>query len=294
MKKRGANEGELIAILAASGAMSETIPPSLVLITIGSVTGVSIAALFTGGLVPGLVLAIALALVAWRRTRHEAVGARARAGEIGRAFIIAVPSLLLPFVIRTAVVEGIATATEVSTIGIAYAVVIGLLVYRRFEWQRIYPMLLETAALSGAILFIIGTATGMAWALTQSGFSHQLAHAMAKMPGGAFGFMLVSIAAFVVLGSVLEGIPAIVLFGPLLFPIAREVGINEVHYAMVVILAMGIGLFAPPLGVGYYSACAIGRVSPDAGMRRIWPYLLALLIGLLAVAAIPWLSTGFL
>jgi TRAP-type C4-dicarboxylate transport system permease large subunit len=101
-------------------------------------------------------------------------------------------------------------------------------------------------------------------------------------------------AAFIVLGSVLEGIPAIVLFGPLLFPIARTLGINEVHYAMVVILAMGIGLFAPPLGVGYYTACAIGRVSPDVGMRRIWPYLGALAIGLLLIAAIPWLSTGFL
>jgi tripartite ATP-independent transporter DctM subunit len=294
MLARGANEGELVAILSASGAMSETIPPSLVLITIGSVTGVSIAALFTGGLLPGFVLAVALAAVAWRRSRREAVGRRVPSREIGRAFVIALPALLLPFVIRTAVVRGVATATEVSTIGIAYAVIVGLLVYRQFDWRRIYPMLVDTAALSGAILLIIGTATAMAWALTQSGFSHQLAQAMAGVPGGGFGFLLISIAAFVVLGSVLEGIPAIVLFGPLLFPIARAAGVNEVHYAMVVILAMGIGLFAPPLGVGYYAACAIGRVSPDAGMRRILPYLGALLVGLLAVAAIPWLSTGFL
>ena len=294
MKARGAPEGELIAILAASGAMSETIPPSLVLITIGSVTGVSIAALFTGGLVPGLVLALALAVVAWWRSRFEAVGARASGATILRCLLVAIPALLLPFVIRSAVVRGVATATEVSTIGIAYSVLIGLLVHRQFAWRRIVPMLLETAALSGAILLIIGTATGMAWALTQSGFSRQLAASMASVPGGWFGFMLISIVCFVVLGSVLEGIPAIVLFGPLLFPIARAVGIHEVHYAMVVILAMGVGLFAPPLGVGYYAACAIGRVSPDAGMRRIWPYLGALMLGLLAVAAIPWLSVGFL
>ena len=304
MKRRGSHEGELIAILSASGAMSETIPPSLVLITIGSVTGVSIAALFTGGLLPGLVLALALGLVAWRRSRGEAKGARAPGGEILRTFLIALPALLLPVLIRTSVMEGVATATEVSTIGIAYAVAAGLFglvvsalfgwrLYS-FDWRRIYPMMLDTAALSGAILLIIGTATGMAWALTQSGFSHQLAAAMAAMPGGWFGYMLVSIVAFVVLGSVLEGIPAIVLFGPLLFPIARQVGIHEVHYAMVVILAMGIGLFAPPLGVGYYAACAIGQVSPDAGMRRIWAYLGALMIGLLAVAAIPWISIGFL
>ena len=139
------------------------------------------------------------------------------------------------------------------------------------------PMLVETACLSGAILLIIGTATGMAWALTQSGFSRELAAAMTGLPGGAAAFMAVSIVAFIVLGSVLEGIPAIVLFGPLLFPIARAVGIHEVHYAMVVILAMGIGLFAPPFGVGYYAACAIGRVAPAEGMRPIWGYLLAVL-----------------
>jgi tripartite ATP-independent transporter DctM subunit len=294
MKRRGSNDGEMVSILSASGAMSETIPPSLVLITIGSVTGVSIAALFTGGLLPGFVLALALGLVAWWRSRHEKVGTRASGGAIGRAFVVALPALLLPFVIRSAVVEGVATATEVSTIGIAYATVMGLLIYRQFDWRRIYPMLLETASLSGAILLIIGTATAMAWALTQSGFSRDLALAMSKVPGGGFGFLLISILAFIVLGSVLEGIPAIVLFGPLLFPMARAAHVHEVHYAMVVILAMGIGLFAPPLGVGYYAACAIGQVSPDAGMKRIWPYLGALLLGLVAVAAVPWLSTGFL
>ncbi len=294
MKRRGSNDGEMVSILSASGAMSETIPPSLVLITIGSVTGVSIAALFTGGLVPGLVLAIALGVVAWWRSRDEAVGERATGRQIGKTLVIAIPSLLLPVVIRSAVVEGVATATEVSTIGIAYATLMGLVVYRQFDWKRLYPMLLETACLSGAILMIIGTATGMAWALTQSGFSRQLAQAMAGVPGGSFGFLMISIAAFIVLGSVLEGIPAIVLFGPLLFPIAKALHVNEVHYAMVVILAMGVGLFAPPLGVGYYAACAIGQVSPDSGMKRIWPYLGALVVGLVAVAAIPWLSTGFL
>ena len=134
----------------------------------------------------------------------------------------------------------------------------------------------------------------MAWGLTQSGFSRSLAAAMTGLPGGAVTFMAVSILAFVVLGSVLEGIPAIVLFGPLLFPIARAVGINEVHYAMVVILAMGMGLFAPPFGVGYYAACAIGRVEPADGMKPILGYLLALFVGIVVVAAVPWISTGFL
>ena len=208
--------------------------------------------------------------------------------------MIAIPAIALPFVIRAAVVKGVATATEVSTIGIIYSALAGLLIYRQFEWRRLYPMLIDTAALSGAILLIIGAATGMAWALTQSGFSASLAKFMTGLPGGVPIFLAVTIVAFVILGSVLEGIPAIVLFGPLLFPIARQVGVHDVHYAMVVILAMGIGLFAPPFGVGYYAACAISRINPDEGMKPIVGYMIALLIGTLIVAAVPWISTGFL
>jgi len=296
MQARGAKPGDLVALLSATGAQTETIPPSLVLITIGSVTGVSISALFTGGLLPGIVLAIALCLLVWWRYRADDLSHVKRASwpEIGRTFLIAIPSIALPFVIRYAVVEGIATATEVSTIGIVYSVLAGLLIYRQFRWRQLYPMLIETAGLSGAILLIIGAATGMAWALTQSGFSNSLAAFMTHLPGGAPMFLAVTIVTFVILGSVLEGIPAIVLFGPLLFPIARQVGVHEVHYAMVVILAMGIGLFAPPFGVGYYAACAISRINPDEGMRPIVGYMLVLLIGTIIIAAVPWISIGFL
>lgn len=296
MKKRGAKPGELAALLSASGAMSETIPPSLVLITVGATAGVSIAGLFAGGLIPAVVMAIALGLVAWWRARAEDVSqvARPSGKSIVKAFAIAAPAMALPFIIRAAVVEGVATATEVSTIGIVYTVVVGVLFYRSFDWRRVGPMLVDTAALTGAIILIIGTATAMAWALTQSGFARDLTHFMSHLPGGAATFMLVSILVFIVLGSVLEGIPAIVLFGPLLFPIARQLGIHDVHYAMVAILAMGIGLFAPPLGIGYYTACAIGRVKPEEGVRPIVGYLVALLLGLVVIAVFPWFSIGLL
>jgi len=296
MKKRGAPEGDLVALLSATGAQTETVPPSLVLITIGSVTGVSIAALFTGGLLPAAVLGAMLCLVVWFRNRNEDIsGVKATPLlRILKLFLIAFPALALPFVIRATVIEGVATATEVSTIGIVYAIVAGILVYRQFDYKRLIPMLVSTASLSGAILLIIGTATAMAWGLTQSGFSKWLAQLMASMPGGAGMFMAVSLLIFVVLGSVLEGIPAIVLFGPLLFPIAKQLGIHEVHYAMVVVLSMGLGLFAPPVGVGYYAACAIGNVNPDAGIKPILAYLLALFIGIVIVACVPWISIGFL
>ncbi len=290
MRRRGIPDGELIGLLSASGAMAETIPPSIVLITIGSVTGVSIAGLFAGGLLPAAVGGLALALVARLRSATGAHAERASWAEAGRAFVVAIPALVLPLLIRWAVASGVATATEVSTIGIVYTLLVATLVYRRFDWRRLGPILVETASLSGAILLILGTATAMAWALTQSGFSGALAAAMARMPGGASGFLLISVLVFTVLGSILEGIPAIVLFGPLLFPIASAFGINLVHYAIVVVLSMGLGLFSPPLGVGFYTACAIGRVPPERAMRACLPYIAALLAAVVLVAAVPWIT----
>jgi tripartite ATP-independent transporter DctM subunit len=293
MIKRGVPRGDLVALLAATGAQTETIPPSLILITIGSVTGISIAALFAGGLPPGIVGGLILAGVVWFRSRrgHGVVASRVPRAVVTRTFFVALPALALPFVIRAAIVEGVATATEVSTIGIVYAGMIGLAVYRKFDWRRLPAMLVQTVTLSGAILLIVGAATAMAWAITQSGISGALARSITGLPGGSASFLAVSALIFIVLGSVLEGIPAIVLMGPLLFPIARQLGLNEVHYAIVAVLSMGIGLFSPPFGVGYYVACLIGDCNPDEGLPHIGRYIVALIAGLLIVTAVPWLTT---
>lgn len=274
--------------------MSETIPPSLVLITTGYSAGVSIAGLFTGGLLLAAVGALALVLIVRLRAGRDRPGERAPSRKMLRSFNVAIPALALPFLIRAAVVEGVATAREVSTVGIAYTIVAGPLLYRRGDWTRVYPMLVATASLAGAILLIIGMVTGMAWSLTQSGFSQTLVEATKAVPGGRAGFMAVSVVTFAILGSVLEGVPAIVVLGPLLFPAARALGVHDVHYAITVVLAMGLGLFAPPFGVGFYFSCAIGGASPDEAWTRVWPYLGALLVAVILVAAIPWLSVGFL
>lgn len=296
MKRRGHKPKEMIALLATGAAMADTVPPSIVLIVLGSVAGVSIAALFTSGFVIAMVLLLALAVLARWKARHESMEGVKRASlrMIWTALLIAAPALLLPFLIRGAVGGGIATATEVSTIAVLYAFIIGIVLYGGIRPAKIYAMLVETAALSGAILLILGTASAMAWALTQTGFAHQLAGYMRELPGGWFAFMLVTIAVFVVLGCVLEGLPAIVLMAPLMFPIAKQLGIHDVHYSMVVVTAMNVGLMAPPIGIGFYIACKIGQVSPDEAMGAIWPYLGALIVGLLVIAAVPALSIAYL
>ena len=293
MKRRGHKPKEMIALLATGAAMADTVPPSIVLIVLGSVAGVSIAGLFQSGVVIAAVLLVALALLARWKARHEMMDnvRRASWSVIGRALMIAGPALVLPFLIRSAVGGGVATATEVSTIAVLYAMIIGQVLYGGIGWRKVYAMLVETAALSGAILLILGTASAMAWAITQSGAVQSLSQFLTTLPGGIFGFMVITILVFLILGCLLEGLPAILILAPIMFPIAKKLGIHDIHYAMVVVTAMNIGLMMPPIGVGFYVACRIGNTSPDDVMGAIWPYIAALIVGLITIAAVPWFST---
>lgn len=296
MKRRGHKPKEMIALLATGAAMADTVPPSIVLIVLGSVAGVSIAGLFTSGFVIAMVLLLVLAVLARWKARHEVMDGirRAPMKTVGKTALIAAPALVLPFLIRSAVGGGIATATEVSTIAVLYAMIIGMVLYGGIRPGKIHSMLVETAALSGAILIILGTASAMAWTLTQTGFAFHMAALVTDLPGGWMTYMLVTIGVFMLLGCVLEGLPAIVLMAPIMFPIAANLGIHDIHYSMVVVTAMNIGLMAPPIGVGFYIACKIGNVSPDEAMGAIWPYIGALFVGLLIIAFVPAFSIAYL
>ncbi len=293
MRRRGHKPPGMIALLATGAAMADTVPPSIVLIVVGSIAGVSIAGLFQSGFVVAMALLLTLLVLARWQARNEDMSnvKRATLPMIGRVLMLAGPALVLPFLIRSAVGGGVATATEVSTIAVLYALVIGQTMYGGIGLRKLYAMLVDTAALSGAILLILGTAAAMAWSIAQSGIVQQLSMFLTTLPGGWVAFMGVTIVVFLVLGCILEGLPAVLLLAPIMFPIAKKLGINDVHYAMVVVTAMNIGLMMPPIGVGFYVACRIGDARPDEVMGAIWPYLAALFVGLVAIALIPWIST---
>lgn len=296
MQRRGYKKPEMVALLATGAAMADTVPPSIVLIVLGSVAGVSIAGLFQSGIVVALVLLLVLLILARWKARNEATSSTTRPSfkVFGRLALIAAPALALPFLIRGAVGGGIATATEVSTIAVLYAMAIGHVLYGGISRRRLYSMLVETASLSGAILLILGTASAMAWAITQSGIVQHLSEFLTTLPGGWIAFMGVTLVIFVILGCLLEGLPAVLLLAPIMFPIAQQLGIHDIHYAMVIVCAMNVGLMMPPIGVGFYVACRIGDAKPDDVMISIWPYIGALLIGVVIIALFPALSTFML
>ncbi len=293
MKRRGHKPREMVALLATGAAMADTVPPSIVLIVLGAVASVSIAGLFQAGFVIAMVLLAALVVLARWKARHEDMSGARRAPmrEVGRYILVATPALVLPFLIRSAVGEGVATATEVSTVAVIYALFVGQVLYGGIGLRKFYGMLVETAALSGAVLLVLGAASAMAWSITQSGVVQQLSQFMTTLPGGWMGFMALTIVVFLVLGCLLEGLPAVLLLAPIMYPIARKLGINDIHYSMVIVCAMNIGLMMPPIGVGFYIACRIGGTKPDEVIGAIWPYLVALLIGVIIIAAVPWIST---
>ena len=293
MTRRGNKRPEMVALLGTGAAMADTVPPSIVLIVLGSVAGVSIAGLFQSGFVIAMVLLLTLVAVARWKARHEKNDGSKRPAwkTIGRLALIALPALALPFLIRSAVGEGVATATEVSTIAVVYALIVGHVMYGGIRRRKLYGMLVETAALSGAVLMILGTAAAMAWGVTQSGVVHSLSQFLTTLPGGAAAFMAISIVIFVILGCLLEGLPAVLLLAPIMFPIAKKLGIHDIQYAMVVVASMNIGLMLPPVGVGFYVACRIGEGRPEEVMRAIWPYIAALVAGVILIASFPIIST---
>ncbi|MER8961195.1 TRAP transporter large permease subunit [Mesorhizobium sp. M0701] len=296
MRRRGNKPTEMVALLGTGSIMADTVPPAIILIVLGSVAGLSISQLFVSGFSVAFFLLVILAVVARWRSRNEDMTGVERVGLKNVLLLtkVAVPALMLPLFIRMAVGEGIATATEVSTVAIFYSVIVGTCMYKSLDLRSIYRILVEGAAMTGSILFILGTAVAASWALTQTGFAGRLAVTMATLPGGWVTFMIASITVFIVLGCLLEGLPALVLLAPLMFPIAAHFGINEIQYGMVMVVSMNIGLFMPPVGIGYYIACRIGKVDPDTAMKDLFPYMLALFVGLLCIAFIPAISLAFI
>lgn len=280
------------AVFAASAAMGETIPPSLGLLVLGSITTLSMSALFTAGIVPAAVVALCLmALIAvLARTSGMPRSERASASELGRSSLGAILPLLMPVIMFGGIRFGIATPTEVSSYAVAYGIFLSVVIYRAYGWRQFGRMVADASTLSGMILFILAAASTFSWTLSAAGVPQGLVFAVQQLHGNSVLFLLLSIAMLIFCGSLLEGIPAIIILAPLLLPLAAGIGLNQLHYAIVLLIAMGIGAFLPPVGVGFYVSCAVAGTKIGPAARAMVPYAAILLVGLLIVAFVPWFT----
>lgn len=280
------------AVFAASAAMGETIPPSLGLLVLGSITTLSMSSLFTAGIVPAAVVALCLmALIGvLARTNNMPRSGRASTPELGRHTLGAILPLLMPVIMFGGIRFGIATPTEVSSYAVAYGIFLSVLVYRAYGLREFGRMVADASTLSGMILFILAAASTFSWTLSAAGVPQRLVALVQELHGNTMLFLVLSIVMLVVCGSLLEGIPAIIILAPLLLPIAAKIGIDQLHYAIVLLIAMGIGAFLPPVGVGFYVSCAVAGTKIGPAARAMVPYAAVLLVGLLIVAFVPWFT----
>jgi tripartite ATP-independent transporter DctM subunit len=291
LAREGYRPGEGAAVLAASAAMGETVPPSIAMLVLGSITSLSIAALFVGGIIPAAVIGLCLMLLISVRARiaNAPRSARASRSTLGRAALGAVLPLLMPLILFGGILFGIATPTEVSSFAVLYGIGLAFF-YREMDLRGLGRTVVDSAALSGMVLFILAAASAFSWVLTTASLPQHLVELLHGVNDSSLVFLVGSIALLIAAGTLLEGLPALNVLAPLLLPIAVQLGISPLHYGIVLVIAMGIGAFMPPAGVGFYVCCAIQRTDVEPASRAMLPYLGVLIAGLLVVAFVPALT----
>jgi tripartite ATP-independent transporter DctM subunit len=280
------------AVLAASAVMGDTVPPSIAILVLASVTNLSVGALFVAGLMPAVVMAIFLMALIYLQARRSKTARAPRASlrQFADAALSGVLPLLMPVILFGGILLGIATPTEVSSFAVVYGLVLAGLVYRELHFREFVRCVVDCAAVSGMILFILAAASGLAWAFTIAQLPHRLVGLLTGAHQSQWVFLLASILLLVVTGSILDGLPALVILAPILMPIASQLGLSPLHYGIVLVFAMGLGAFLPPVGAAFYVCCAVCETTIEDSAREMIPFVVALCLGLLVVALVPWVT----
>jgi len=292
LERKGYKMKDGAAVLAASAAMSETIPPSIAMLVLGSVVPISIGSMFIAGLLPAAVLAFFLMVLVYVNAVRNPTARveRATGAERLSAAVGAVLPLLMPAILIIGIKFGVATPTEVSSIAVLYGILISAFVYRSIGLAGFVRIAIACAIMSGMVLFIIAAAGSFAWIMAAGNLPQYLVATLHAAGDSKYLFLIGSMLILIVVGSLLEGLPALIILAPILYPIATQLGIDGVHYAMVLLLAMGVGIFTPPIGIGFHISCSVMRSTVEDTSKAIVPYLAMLLIGILVVAFVPWFS----
>ncbi len=292
MTRAGYEPEEAVSVVASASAMGILVPPCILMIIIGAIANVSVAALFAGGFIPALVLAIAIMAYIYIRARRGGMGPVQPASlrEVGGSFLHALIPLGLPIIIFGGILGGVFTPTEAAAVAVFYAAIVGLFIYREISWRALPEILIRSAVVTANVCFLLGTAAVVAWVLAVQQVPALLVEVMTSLSAGPVVFLFFTAVLFVLLGAVLEGPATVVILLPTFLPVVKQLNIDLIHYSIVVTAAVGIGLFLPPIGVGLFISCEIANITVDRAVRPMLPYVLFLSLGLLVVILVPWLT----
>ena len=292
MERAGYSKSEAVSIVSAATAMGILVPPCIFMIVLASMTNQSIGAMFVAGFLPAIVIALGLIGYVYWKARKLDIPREPRASlrQLLKAVADGIIAMVMPGIIFGCIFGGITTVTEAAVISVLYSAFVGIVVYRRFTVAKLPEILLASTINSAMVMFLVGAATVFSWILTVERVPQAVAHLVTGISSAPWLFLIISNLIFILFGAILEGLPALIVFVPVMYPIAMQFGIDPLHYGILIIASIGIGVFLPPIGIGLFIACAIAKLNIVESSKSMAPYLIMLALGLLVVTYVPWFT----
>jgi tripartite ATP-independent transporter DctM subunit len=293
LKKAGYKPEDSVSIVSAASAMGMLVPPSIPAVVLGGITGMSVGALFIGGFLPAIVIALCIMILIYVQAVRSKIPLEKRLPfkDAMKAVAGAVIPLLCPVIIFAGILTGVATPTEIAVVAVLYAFVVGVFVYKEIKWSQLLPILRGTAMTTGSVMLLVGVASALSWILSTNQVPNIVGSAITRISDSPLVFLLLCNLCFIILGAVLEGVPAMLILVPIFLPFVDKMGINQIHFGILVIACLGIGIFLPPIGMGMFIACNFAQIDVGRMFRSFAPYLVVFLIGLFIITYFPWFTT---
>lgn len=291
MREDGYDAPFSVGVTASSATIGPIIPPSIVMVIYGSMTALSIGALFMGGIIPGVLIGLGLMLVVYFfsiRRKYKA-GKRAPLTLVIRRIIETTPAIIAPVIILGGILTGIFTATEAGVVACVYAFTIGCAVYREIKFSDFKKIFVESAVMTSVVMFILATASIFGWLLAYLQFSKAIVRILLSISSNPHVIYFLIVMLLLIIGLFIEALAAIIIFVPVLIPVANHFGFDQIHFALVIIITMLIGTVTPPVGLQLYIACAIAKIS--VSKATVWPFIAVMVVVLLLIVYFPPLVT---
>ncbi len=290
MIKEGYKADYAAAITAVAAVIGPTIPPSVAMVVYGASAGVSVAKMFLGGIVPGLLIATVLMFVVWRSAKNLNVPVRERQLTLSsfiKGFFDATLALFMPFIMIGGVIFGIFTPTEAAGVSVLYSAIIGFFIYHRLTLRNLLKQIYDTALITGTILVIIAFANLFGWILAAEDIPGVVARAIIRITDNPFIILLMINILFLIVGCFMETLASVVLLTPILLPLAIAIGLDPVHFGIIMVVNLNIGLVTPPVGVCLFVASPIANVPIEKIFKAAIPFVVAMIGVLLLITYIP-------